>query len=421
MVNLNSADFFISAALFGISTCLTLIGLIRLFTRYWRLENKRQFSLFVMLCLSTSIWALGCIFSVPGKGYSVLQWLGLSLIAFFLSLYHLSLRYRIEPNYRHYTINGIILSIILTVCMLGLMRGKWQDPTWIIISSACISIIFFFVVYQSFKLAHLESNSFFRLTGSILAVFAVLNVMDNLSGTLWTINAHYLYLGGALIFSLLFGVYVMDQAYFNATRDLGARLAEVENEYAATVENIEHVVISLARSLEAKDQYTEGHSSRVSKYAVMLGEALGLPANSLEELRIGGLVHDIGKIGIDQLVLNKPGPLNVEERCIMESHPELGERICSPLESFRHINPIIRGHHEKLNGTGYPDRLAADDLSQKVRIITIVDIYDALTSDRPYRPAMEFEKAAGILKQEAQEGKLDAHLVDVFITALGQG
>ncbi|MGE5390752.1 MAG: HD-GYP domain-containing protein [Deltaproteobacteria bacterium] len=419
-MNLNSADFFISVALFGISTCLTLIGLIRLFTRYWRIENKRQFSLFILLTLSTSIWSLGCIFSVPNEGYSGLQWLGLFLIAFFLCLYFLSLRQKAEPDYRIYTII-IILGLILASCLAGLMIGKWRDPTWILISAACISIAFIFVVYQSFELSRLENNSFLKLTGSILAVFALLNVMDNLSGILWTINAHYLYLGGALIFSLLFGVYVMDQAYINATRDLGARLAEVENEYAAAVENIEHVVISLARSLEAKDKYTEGHSSRVSHYAVLLGEALGLPANSLEELRIGGLVHDIGKIGIDQQVLNKPGPLDAEERSIMENHPAVGERICSPLESFQQINPIIRGHHEKLNGTGYPDRLVADDLSQLVRIITIVDIYDALTSDRPYRPAMDFGRAFGILKEEASEGKLDVYLVDLFIAALSKG
>jgi len=420
MITLDSIDNYISMAIFGISVCLTLIGIVRLFTRYWLIENKRQFALFILLSISTSIWALGCMISHPTQGYSGLQWLGLFLIAFFLSLYFLNLRHKLEPHYHFYRyLTG--LGLLLTVSLIGLMLGKWRDPNWIIISSACITVAFAFIVYLSFQLARLEDNDFFKLIAAILGVFALLNIADNLSGIFWTINGHYLYLGGALLFLLLFGVYVMDQAYINATHDLGARLAEVENEYAAAVENMEHVVISLARSLEAKDQYTEGHSERVSQYAVLLGTKLGISGNQLEELRIGGLVHDIGKIGIDQQVLNKPGPLNDEERGIMESHPTVGEKICDPLESFKQINPIIRGHHEKLNGTGYPDSLDADNLSQLVRIVTIVDIYDALTSDRPYRPAMSFEKATGILKQEAQEGKLDPHLVDVFIAALAQG
>lgn len=417
MLNLTSIDDVISVAIFGISVCLSLIGIVRMFTRYWQIENKRQFLLFILLSISTSIWALGCIISVPDRGYSGLQWLGLFLIAYFLSLYFLKLRHQIDAHNRLYPyITG--LGVLLAISLVGLMLGKWSDPVWIVISSASVTIVFGFIVYLSFQLARLKKNDFFKLIGYILGVFVLLNVIDNLSGLFWTISSHYLYLGGALVFVLLFGVYVMDQAYINATQDLGQRLAKVENEYAAAVENIEHVVISLARSLEAKDQYTEGHSERVSQYAVLLGKVLGLSANNLEELRIGGLVHDIGKIGIDQQVLNKPGPLNTEERNMMESHPAVGEKICSPLDSFKQINPIIRGHHEKLNGTGYPDSLGGEDLSQLVRIVTIVDIYDALTTDRPYRPAMDFAKAIGILHQEASEGKLDPHLVDVFIGAL---
>jgi len=420
MLNIYSADGFISAAIFGISVCLSLIGIMRLFTRFWQIENKRQFFLFILLTVANSIWALGCMITVPNRGYSPLQWLGLFLIAFFLSLYHLSLRHSLEPQHKSYHYL-VALGLMLVISLIGLALGKWQDPTWIVVSSASISLVFAFDVYQTFQLARLEKKNFYKLIGGALGVFAAFNVVDNLSGIFWTINSHYLYLGGALVFLLLFGVYVMDQAYINATRDLGERLAQVENEFAAAVENIENVVVSLARSLEAKDQYTEGHSERVSQYAVLLGEAMGLSQNSLEELRIGGLVHDIGKIGIDQEVLNKPGPLNAEERSIMESHPVVGERICSPLESFTQINPIIRGHHEKLNGTGYPDSLCAEDLPDPVRIVTIVDIYDALTTDRPYRPAMNFAKATGILRQEASEGKLDPHLVEVFITSLGQG
>jgi len=419
MLTISSIDDYISVAIFGISVCLTLIGIFRLFTRYWLIGNKRQFFLFILVSISTSLWALGCITSIPNQGYSGLQWLGLFLVAFCLSLYFLNLRRQMNPKYKVYPYLSF-LGLLLAISLLGLMQQKWHNPVWIVVSSVSVSMVFAFIVYLSFQLANLGKNDFFKLTGSLLGAFALLNVVDNMSGIFWTVNSHYLYLGGALVFLLIFGVYVMDQAYINATHDLGQRLAKVENEYAAAVENIEHVVVSLARSLETKDQYTEGHSERVSQYAVLLGTEVGLTNNQLEELRIGGLVHDIGKIGIDQDVLNKPGPLNTEERGIMECHPAVGEKICSPLESFKQINPIIRGHHEKLNGSGYPDNLGADELSQLVRIVTIVDIYDALTTDRPYRPAMDIAKAIGILRQEASEGKLDTHLVDVFIAALGK-
>lgn len=417
MFTINNVDDLISIAIFGISICMSLIGVLRLFTRYWLIENKRQFFLFILLTLSTAVWALGSMLSEPGLGYSGLQWLGLFLMAFCLSLYFLNLRHHIDPDYRFYPY-AIGFSLLFAISLIELMLGRWRNPVWIIISSACVSVVFVYIIFLAFQLARLEKNDFYKFAGIVVGGFSLLNVIDNLSGILWTINTHYLYLGGGLLFLLSFGVYVMDQAYFNATRDLGHRIEVMEDEYAAAVENIEHVVVSLARSLEAKDQYTEGHSERVSQYAVQLGEALGLPPNRLEELRIGGLVHDIGKIGIDQQVLNKPGPLTPEERNIMESHPALGEKICSPLESFKQIIPIIRSHHEKLDGTGYPDNLTEGDLSQLVRIVTIVDIYDALTTDRPYRPAMNKEKASSILKQEAQEGKLDPYLADAFIKTL---
>src|SRR5947207_1044458 len=125
-------------------------------------------------------------------------------------------------------------------------------------------------------------------------------------------------------------------------------------QFTDELDNAETLLFSLALSIEANDPYTEGHCDRISKYSVALGEKLGLPEDLRVALRRGGLVHDIGKLAVPEHILLKPGPLTPEERTIMEQHTIIGKRICTPLRSFRHVLPIIRHHHEKWNGSGYP-------------------------------------------------------------------
>ena len=180
--------------------------------------------------------------------------------------------------------------------------------------------------------------------------------------------------------------------------------------------NIESVLFSLAKAIEAKDPYTEGHVERVSSLALSLGRWLKLPDNEIEALRIGGILHDIGKIGIPNRILNKPGPLNDAEWRIMRTHPDIGHRICLPLsQSLGMSLEVIRHHHEKLDGSGYPDGLQGDRIPAVARIMAVVDIYDALVSDRPYRKGMARQQALSILKKEAQDGKLDAAMVTMLI------
>ena len=180
------------------------------------------------------------------------------------------------------------------------------------------------------------------------------------------------------------------------------------------LENAETVLCTLARSIEAKDPYTEGHCDRLSRYTVSLAEKIGLSDEEKLALRRGGIVHDIGKVAVPESVLLKPGPLDAAERKIMEEHTIVGERICAPLKSFRNILPIIRSHHEKHNGTGYPDHLTGDQIPLTARVLQTVDIYDSLTTDRPYRKAPSQEKALKIMWAETRRGWWDANLVDAL-------
>src|SRR5580693_1391077 len=178
------------------------------------------------------------------------------------------------------------------------------------------------------------------------------------------------------------------------------------------LDNAETVLFSLALTIEAKDPYTEGHCDRLSKYSVAMGEKLGLPEDLRVALRRGGLVHDIGKLAVPEHILLKPGPLTAEERKIMEQHTVIGERICAPLRSFRHVLPIIRHHHEKWDGAGYPDGLKGEQIPLTARILQVTDIYDALTTDRPYRKALSIDEAFAIMREEVKRDWWDGSIVN---------
>ena len=175
------------------------------------------------------------------------------------------------------------------------------------------------------------------------------------------------------------------------------------------------VVFSFARAVEAKSPYTRGHSERVTNYALRLAKKVGLPDSELEMLRKGGMLHDIGKIAVPDAILDKPGPLTDAEYEAMKQHPVEGVRMLERLQALREVIPLVRWHHERPNGRGYPDGLRGDQIPFVVQILSVADVFDALHSERPYRPALPLPACFKILNKSAVDGDLDPELVRCFV------
>ena len=219
----------------------------------------------------------------------------------------------------------------------------------------------------------------------------------------------------------------LNEATLNVSRALEKRRLELENrEYQQHLEDkvteqtekirasFFSAVTSLAVALEAKDEYTHGHSGKVAELAAVLSEAIGLSRESINEIKLAGLIHDIGKIGVKESVLNKPSRLTEDEFRHIQNHPVTGERILSPIASGDEILQLIRHHHERYDGTGYPDKLKGNQIPLYARIIAIADAFEAMTSKRPYRNAMD-KKEACVEIERGKGTQFDPEIADALL------
>jgi len=181
------------------------------------------------------------------------------------------------------------------------------------------------------------------------------------------------------------------------------------------LESAESLFLTLGRIIEARDPCTEGHCERLADYAIALGKHLTLEQTDLDALYRGGFVHDIGKIAIPDRVLLKRGRLTEKEYELMKRHPAIGDDLCGTVRSFEAVRPIVRHHHERIDGRGYPDGLAGDRIPLLAQIVSVVDVFDALTTDRPYRKALSTATAYRMMREEARDGWCQEHLVAMFI------
>ena len=212
--------------------------------------------------------------------------------------------------------------------------------------------------------------------------------------------------------------FTMDDSHVLMT--IGSQMATaIENArlYAVLQDSTFQTVQALATSLEAKDNYTSGHSQRVTRYALLIAERLGIGDKEMGNLRYASQLHDIGKIGITERILNKPGKLTDWEFDAIKDHPVIGERIIHSLDFLETVRKIIRHHHERWDGAGYPDGVAREDIPLLSRIMAVADSYDAMTTARPYRGALSPEKAVAELKN-CSDSQFDPRLVEVFLEIL---
>src|ERR1700688_2725876 len=184
-------------------------------------------------------------------------------------------------------------------------------------------------------------------------------------------------------------------------------------------QSILETVTSLAYAIDAKDQYTQGHSQKVSAYAALLAEALGMNDLEVEEIRLGAVLHDVGKVGIPEIILNKSGPLNLEEWDTMKTHVTFGGKLLETLVPLARIRKMVLHHHEFFDGSGYPEALSGENIPLGARIITIADSYDTITSDRSYKKGRTADQALAELPRWTAP-QFDALLIEAFVRAMRQ-
>jgi putative two-component system response regulator len=208
---------------------------------------------------------------------------------------------------------------------------------------------------------------------------------------------------------------------FDAT-ELHARIRSLVRlkRYTDELESAEAVILGLGATIEARDPNTQGHCQRLAKFATSLGRELGLDDTDLAALERGGYLHDIGKIAVPDSVLLKDGKLDPQESRVMREHPIVGDALCAGLRSLQAVRPIVRSHHERLDGSGYPDGLKNAEVPLLAQIVSIVDVFDALTMERPYREARPRQEALDVLSTEASKGWRDRALVDAFVSVVSE-
>jgi putative two-component system response regulator len=202
------------------------------------------------------------------------------------------------------------------------------------------------------------------------------------------------------------------------THELLARVRSLVRlkQYTDDLDSGASIITTLASMIESRDGFSVGHCSRMANYATSLGRALNLDAADIQALYRGGFLHDIGMLAISEAVLRKPGPLEPDEYELVKSHTTVGDALCSNLRSLQAVRPIVRSHHERRDGSGYPDGLRGDEIPTVAQILGVVDVYEAMTAPRPYQTSHSVTEAVDTLRTHVERGWRDGDIVEAFVT-----
>jgi hypothetical protein len=414
MLTIVSAHDFVTLLTCVTGVSIAVLAVLRLGMRFARLDNRVEHIYIIILGITTSFWGLTALVDDIMTILPIWEWSSLLLLLLSISWSTIYVSTKVISSLENNRAVLIIPALLLIILFSVLSLSKGGEPLWALVTSLTVGLIFIGNAILLTKAAFTIQDGLFKLAALSLSLLAISYLAASILGSGPSSYWQLINMASLLLFVLTMGLLALDNAYLQSMYFMNRKIEKTRQELDAQTENIEDVVISLARTIDAKDKYTEGHTERVSQYAVFLGERLGLSERNLEILRIGALIHDLGKIGIDLNILNKPGELTKDEFEQIKLHPALGQQICSPLKALQEVGDIIRHHHEKLNGSGYPDGLRDEQISQNARIVAIADIFDALTTERSYRAALSVEEAISMIKEGADQGELDSHLVQEF-------
>ncbi|MGE0641528.1 MAG: HD-GYP domain-containing protein, partial [Thermoanaerobaculia bacterium] len=305
---------------------------------------------------------------------------------------------------------GLVVLWVTTVHLMVLLSGEGRSPLshWIFLLYGLP------ILFASYR-GGLKGGI---LSGTAVSASLLATSLTGFAPGDWHLSMVDLQ-GGVVLFSVL-------GAVAGAMRNHELQLtAKLERSNRVLRQDLERVLSALRSAMEAKDQYTEGHLRRVCDFAVAVGRRMNLSEHDLERLEIASLLHDVGKIGIADSILRKPGPLDPRERQLMQRHPEIGARILENVNGLEDAATMVRHHQERYDGRlegdfpGYPLGLSGDRIPLGARIIAVVDAFDAMTSDRPYRDSIGFERARASLRAEAGR-QFDPEVVEVFLSLLSE-
>lgn len=418
--------------------CVVLLIALGLFYLYFKNQRDKKFGYAGLFFLLNAGFLISSYFmDISSNSESVIignKFMFASIFANFFTFPHFIYNITDRKYKSTFSIITLIIAIVLIFFTIftnllvtsnmtnfaGAIRPVKTPGLYLVILS-----LVFFAIYITFDAMNALRSAAYRLLDAkpmvwgvvFLILFGVIDIIGTFLNRPLIAQIRDPFMFGLIIMMIAFGWSFLSQ-YTLVFASLNKSKEEIEKLIAKSNKSFVEFVQLIAKTLDAKDEYTAGHSLRVADYAVRIARGLNLPEAEIEILKQACLLHDIGKIGIPDGILNKKGPLNEKERRYIRNHPILGRKILGTVSEFQPLLDIVYSHHERVDGSGYPEGLDRDRIPLLARIIAVADTYDAMVSERPYRKAKSHKEAIAELNL-VKNKQLDGELVDLFIKVVG--